>query len=130
MLNHIVLMGRLTKDPDIRFTQTDKPVTNFRIAVDRDFSDGTDFIAITAWNKTAEFVHKYFTKGSLIVISGRLQMNSYTDKQGQNRTDAEVVAEHVYFGESKQRASQPITRGISVTAEGFTDIDDAGDLPF
>ena len=108
MLNHIVLMGRLTRDPELRYTQSQTPVASFRIAVDRDFGgrDGaerqTDFIDIVAWRSTAEFVSKYFTKGSMAVVSGRLQMRDWTDRDGNKRTSAEVVADNVCFGDSKR----------------------------
>ena len=109
MLNHIVLMGRLTRDPELRYTQSQIPVASFRLAVDRDFGgrDGgerqTDFIDIVAWRSTAEFVSKYFTKGSMAAVSGRLQIREWTDREGGKRTTAEVVADNVYFGESKRR---------------------------
>ena len=108
MLNHIVLMGRLTRDPELRYTQSQLSVTSFRIAVDRDYGRTgeerqTDFIDIVAWRQTAEFVNKYFHKGSMIVVSGRLQMRDWQDKDGNRRTSAEVVADNVYFGESARR---------------------------
>ena len=107
MLNHIVLMGRLTRDPELRYTQSQIPVASFRIAVDRDFGRGddrqTDFIDVVAWRQTGEFVSKYFHKGSMIVVSGRLQMREWTDRDGNKRTSAEVVADNVYFGESSRR---------------------------
>ena len=109
MLNHIVLMGRLTRDPELRYTQSQIPVASFRLAVDRDFGgrDGgerqTDFIDIVAWRSTAEFVSKYFTKGSMAAVSGRLQIRDWTDREGGKRRSAEVVADNVYFGESKRR---------------------------
>lgn len=111
MLNHIVLMGRLTKDPELRRTGSGLPVTTFTLAVDRDFSTKgqekeTDFIDITAWRATAEFVSKYFTKGRMAVVSGRLQIRSWTDKDGNKRRSAEVLADNVYFGDSKQDGSQ------------------------
>ena len=108
MLNHIVLMGRLTRDPELRYTQSQVPVASFSLAVDRDFGgrDGgekqTDFIDISAWRSTAEFVSKYFTKGSMAVVSGRLQIRDWTDRDGNKRRSAEVVADNVYFGESKR----------------------------
>ena len=111
MLNHIVLMGRLTRDPELRYTQSQLPVASFTLAVDRDYGgrDGgekqTDFIDIVAWRSTAEFVSKYFTKGSLVAVSGRLQLRDWTDREGNKRRSAEVVAENVYFGESKRRDS-------------------------
>ena len=107
MLNHIVLMGRLTRDPELRRTGSGVAVASFTIAVDRDFGgqDGqkeTDFIDIVTWRNTAEFVSKYFTKGRMAVVSGRLQIRGWTDKEGNNRRTAEVVADNVYFGDSKR----------------------------
>ena len=110
MLNHIVIMGRLTRDPELRRTGTGIAVASFTVAVDRDFGgrDGgereTDFIDCVAWRQTGEFVSKYFTKGSMIVVSGRLQIRNWTDKDGNKRRTAEVVADNVYFGESKRSA--------------------------
>jgi single-strand DNA-binding protein len=109
MLNHIVIMGRLTRDPELRYTQSQLPVTSFRVAVDRDYGgrDGaerqTDFIDCVAWRNTAEFVSKYFSKGSMIVVSGRLQIREWTDKENNRRTSAEIVADNIYFGESRRR---------------------------
>ena len=109
MLNHIVLMGRLTRDPELRYTQSQLPVVSFTVAVDRDFGgrDGgdkqTDFIDCVAWRHTAEFVSKYFAKGSMAVVSGRLQIRDWTDREGNKRRSAEIVADNVYFGESKRR---------------------------
>lgn len=110
MLNNIVLMGRLTKDPELRRTGTGTAVTNFTLAVDRDFGakDGekeTDFIDCVAWRQTGEFVSKYFTKGRMAVVIGRLQIRSYTDKDGIKRRNAEVVADMVYFGDSKRETA-------------------------
>lgn len=111
MLNHITIMGRLTKDPELRRTGSGVAVTSFTLAVDRDFADKqsgqkeTDFIECVAWRNTAEFVDKYFGKGRLAVVSGRLQIRSWTDKDGNKRKTAEVVAENVYFGDSKQSDS-------------------------
>ena len=108
MLNHIVIMGRLTRDPELRRTGSGVAVASFTVAVDRDFGgrDGgekeTDFIDCVAWRQTGEFVSKYFTKGSMIVVSGRLQIRSWNDKEGNKRRTAEVVADNVYFGESKR----------------------------
>ena len=109
MLNHIVVMGRLTRDPELRYTQSQIPVASFTVAVDRDFGnrDGaerqTDFIDCVAWRHTAEFVSKYFVKGSMAVVSGRLQIRDWTDRDGNKRRNAEIVADNVYFGESKRR---------------------------
>ena len=108
MLNHITIMGRLTRDPELRRTGSGIAVASFTVAVDRDFSgrDGgekeTDFIDCVAWRQTGEFVSKYFTKGSMIVVSGRLQIRNWNDKDGNKRRSAEVVADNVYFGESKR----------------------------
>ena len=113
MLNHIVIMGRLTRDPELRRTGSGIAVTSFSLAVDRDFGskDGgereTDFIDCVAWRSTGEFVSKYFTKGSMAVVSGRLQIRSWTDKDGNKRRTAEVVADNVYFGDSKRDGAAP-----------------------
>ena len=121
MLNHIVLMGRLTRDPELRYTQSQIPVATFSLAVDRDFGgrDGaerqTDFIDIVAWRSTAEFVSKYFTKGSMAAVSGRLQIRDWTDRDGNKRRSAEVVADNVYFGESKRREGGDYNRSGDYT---------------
>ena len=129
MLNTITVMGRLTRDPEIRYTANRVPVASFAIACDRDFGDKqTDFIEIVAWRNTAEFVSKYFSKGRMAVISGRLQMRSWEDKSGNKRVTAEVVADNVYFGDSKSDSQ----KAVDVSAAGFdglSDIDD-GDLPW
>ena len=108
MLNHIVIMGRLTRDPELRRTGSGIAVASFSVAVDRDFGKNengereTDFIDCVAWRQTGEFVSKYFTKGRMAVVSGRLQIRSWTDKDGNKRRSAEVVADNVYFGDSKR----------------------------
>lgn len=103
MLNHTVLMGRLTRDPELRYTGTQKPVASFTLAVDRDGKDnGCDFIDCVAWNSTAEFVNKYFGKGRMAVVSGKLQIREWTDKDGNKRRSAEVVVRDIYFGDSKR----------------------------
>ena len=108
MLNHITIMGRLTRDPELRRTGSGVAVASFTVAVDRDFGKNengekeTDFIDCVAWRQTGEFVSKYFAKGSMIVVSGRLQIRSWNDKDGNKRRTAEVVADNVYFGESKR----------------------------
>lgn len=129
-LNTITIMGRLTKAPELRYTQQNTPVAAFTLAVDRDYSgrDGgekqTDFIDCVAWRGTAEFVDRYFDKGSMAVVSGRLQLRDWTDNNGNKRRSAEVVAEHVYFGESKRKSAD-------ISAEDFADLDDKdGELPF
>ena len=157
MLNHITVMGRLTRDPELRRTGSGIAVANFTVAVDRDFSgkDGgekeTDFIDCVAWRQTGEFVSKYFTKGKMAVVSGRLQIRSWTDKDGTKRRTAEVVADNVYFGESKgtsggirggsvdqggyQTAEQYLQQNYGVSAVPVTNDfsmldDDDGGLPF
>ena len=113
MLNHIVLMGRLTRDPELRKTQSGVSVASFSLAVDRDFQNRdsgekqTDFIDIVAWRSTAEFVSKYFTKGRMAVVSGRLQIRDWTDREGGKRRSAEEVADNVYFGDSKRDGAAP-----------------------
>ena len=107
MLNKIILMGRLTRDPELRRTQSGTAVTSFRIAVDRDFKsqDGSkqaDFFDVVAWRNTAEFVSKYFTKGRMAVVEGRLQTRDWTDRDGGKRVATEIVADNIYFGDSKR----------------------------
>ena len=132
MLNHFSAMGRLTRDPELRYTQSNTPVASFRIAVERDFPNRdtgereTDFIDCVAWKHNAEFVGKHFLKGSIIVVDGRLQMRDWTDKEGHKNTTAEIVCNSVYFGERRQSDAKPI-QGT------FVDADDFGsdsDLPF
>lgn len=108
MLNHITIMGRMTKDPELRRTGSGTAVASFTLAVDRDFADKTsgqketDSIDCVAWRQTGEFVDKYFSKGRMAVVSGRLQIRNWTDKDGNKRRSAEVVADNVYFGDSKK----------------------------
>ena len=108
MLNHITIMGRLVRDPELRRTGSGVAVTSFTVAVDRDFGKNengereTDFIDCVAWRQTGEFVAKYFAKGRMAVVSGRLQIRPWTDKDGNKRRTAEVVADNVYFGDSKR----------------------------
>ena len=142
MLNNVILMGRLVADPELKTTQSGVSVCSFRIAVDRDFKsrDGdkqTDFLEIITWRQTAEFVSKYFSKGSMIVVEGSIQTRNYEDKNGNKRTATEIVAERVHFGESKNNAQTPGTPPqakftASQEAHGdFTEIsDDSEDLPF
>lgn len=107
MLNKAILMGRLTRDPELRYTQNNTPVVSFSIAVDRNYGGKgaerqTDFIDIVAWRRTAEFVSQWFTKGQMIVVVGSIQSRRWQDKNGNNRTSIEVVADEVQFGESKR----------------------------
>ncbi|MBQ1352206.1 MAG: single-stranded DNA-binding protein [Oscillospiraceae bacterium] len=110
MLNRIILMGRLTRDPELRYTPNNVPVASFSLAVDRDFKNRdsgerqTDFIDIVAWRQTGEFVSRYFTKGRMAVVEGRLQIRNWQDRDGNKRKSAEVVADNVYFGDSKRDA--------------------------
>ena len=110
MLNHIVIMGRLVRDPELRRTGSGVAVASFRVAVDRDFApkDGSerkaDFIDCVAWRQTGEFISKYFAKGRMIVVDGRLEMRDWTDKDGNKRTSAEIVVANAYFGDSKRDA--------------------------
>ena len=136
MLNHIAIMGRLTRDPELRRTGSGVAVTSFTLAVDRDFApkDGgekeTDFIDCVAWRSTGEFVGKYFQKGSMAVVSGRLQIRNWTDKEGNKRRSAEVLADSVYFGEAKKGDSYT-PAAPSAPAQDFTPIeDDDAQLPF
>lgn len=113
MLNNIVIMGRLTRDPELRRTQTGVAVSSFTLACERDFAAQgeareTDFIDIVSWRYTAEFVEKYFSKGQMAVVTGRLQIRNWEDKEGNKRRSAEILADHVYFGEAK-RDSQKTT---------------------
>ena len=126
MLNKIILMGRLTRDPELRHTQTGTAVASFSLAVDRDFKDKatgdrtTDFIDVVAWRQTGEFVSRYFTKGRMAVVEGRLQIRDWTDKDGNKRRSAEVVADNVYFGDSKRDAESagPYSGGYSAPSGG------------
>ena len=122
MLNHITLMGRLTRDPELRRTGTGVAVASFSIAVDRDFGgrDGgekkTDFIDCVAWRQTGEFISKYFTKGRMIVVEGRLEMRDWTDKDGNKRRNAEVIVANAYFGDSKRDGDSGSSYGSSYSA--------------
>ena len=154
-MNKVILMGRLTRDVEMRQTPNGVSLARFSIAVNRRFAgkdaqQQADFINCVAWRQTAEFVNKYFTKGSMAVVSGRLQIREWTDREGGKRTTAEVVADNVYFGESKRRdggdtsrpaapsASAPAHRGsyggydnVPQGGSAFSELDDDdGDLPF
>ena len=139
MLNKVFIMGRLTRDPELRRTQTGTPVASFSLAVDRDFKDKaagertTDFIDVVSWRNTAEFVSRYFTKGRMAVVEGRLQMRDWTDKDGNKRRSAEVVADQVYFGDAGKKDDAPTTfGGMSYpNNDDFQELpDDDGKLPF
>ena len=150
MLNRIVLMGRLTRDPELRRTQSGTAVTSFSIACDRDFKSQsgekeTDFIDIVAWRGTAEFVRKYFTKGRMAIVEGRLQIRDWTDNNGSKRRSAEVIADNIYFGDSKRDSAPsdygapppygaPSGRGTPAPMESRSDFaeigEEDGELPF
>ena len=124
MLNRIIIMGRLTKDPELRRTASGTAVTSFSVAVDRDFKGQngekeTDFIDVVAWRNTAEFVCQYFSKGRMAVVEGRLQMRDWKDQNGNNRRVAEVVADTVYFGDSKRDGAAAPTGGSVAPAGGY-----------
>ena len=128
MLNHIVICGRLVKDPEKRMTNSGVPVTSFTIACDRDFGEKgnkeTDFVECVAWRSTAEFVSNYFSKGRMAIVSGRLQIRKWTDKDGNKRSTAEVVADNVYFADSK-------TENTSAPANNYAVLTDQDEgLPF
>ena len=140
MFNLVVLSGRLTADPELKYTQNNVPVCSFTIAVDRRHKQGeerqADFVNIVAWRSTAEFISKYFSKGSMIGIEGSIQTRRYQDKDGKNRTAFEVVANNVQFMDSKRSESngenlpsqnQNFSQGEN---NGFTEVDTDGDLPF
>ncbi|MDR0490580.1 MAG: single-stranded DNA-binding protein [Oscillospiraceae bacterium] len=147
-MNHIVLMGRLTRDPELRHTQNGTPVASFSLAVDRRFApkDGgerqTDFVDIVAWQNTAEFVSRYFVKGQMAAVTGRLQIRDWTDKDGNKRRSAEVVADNIYFTESKKsreasfgpaetKVDFDTSYETPVTGSDFAELDmDEGELPF
>lgn len=140
MLNQIVIMGRLTRDPELRRTGTGLAVASFTVAVDRDWPSKdtgekeTDFIDCVAWRQTGEFVSKYFSKGSMIVVSGRLQIRPWTDKDGNKRKTAEIVADNVYFGESKKKESDQSNTSTHWDNPYYTPpfamMDDDAQLPF
>lgn len=139
MLNRAILMGRLTRDPELKQTPNNVSVATFSLAVDRNYqadkdNKQTDFINIVAWRHTAEFVKKHFTKGQLVAVEGSIQTRSYQDKDGNNRTVFEVVADHVYFAEKKQNGSAPAKQEEpqnDFSLDDFEDFDDSnGKLPF
>lgn len=139
MLNHITVMGRMVRDPEMRRTASGIACVSFTLAVDRDFKGQgsekeTDFIDCTAWRNTAEFVEKYFSKGRMAVVSGRLQIRKWTDKEGNKRTSAEIVADNVYFGDSKNAASDSapvVTAPVAYMPQDFHMLDgEDGELPF
>ena len=132
-LNTVILQGRIVNDLDVRYTQTQKQVVSFRLAVDDSYGENKKayFISCVAWNKTCEFLSKYFQKGSAVIVKGKLQTREWTDKHGQNRTDTEVNVEAAYFCESKQKGEKRITVApTDISAADWDDLDDGGELPF
>ena len=139
MLNHITLMGRLTRDPELRRTGSGVAVASFTIACDRDFTDKqsgekkTDFIDCVAWRSTGEFISKYFAKGRMIVVDGRLEIREWTDKDGNKRRNAEIIVDNAYFGDSKRDTEETTYGGYASPAPAsdfaLLDDDDA-QLPF
>lgn len=138
MLNKIILMGRLTRDPELRRTGSGTAVTSFSLAVDRDFKSQsgekeTDFIDIVAWKNTAEFVSRYFTKGRMAVVEGRLQLREWRDQNGNKRRNAEILADNVYFGDSKSESKSP-AQNFGALNERMTEFapieQEDGELPF
>ena len=122
MLNRIIIIGRMTRDPELRRTQSGNAVTSFSLAVERDMKNQngekeTDFIDVVAWKNTAEFVSRYFSKGRMVVVEGRLQMRDWKDQNGNNRRVAEIVADNVYFGDSKRDGAAPM--GGSAPSGGY-----------
>lgn len=151
MLNHIAIMGRLTRDPELRHTQSGTPVASFSLAVDRDFKNKetgervTDFIDCVAWRSTGEFVSKYLAKGRMAVVEGRLQLRDWTDKEGNKRRSAEILANNVYFADSKPKDEKgsggkgkpkadddfDLPDDFQPSGDSFAELeDDDGDLPF
>lgn len=152
MLNRIILMGRLARDPELRRTQSGTAVASFTLAVDRDFKDkatgekATDWIDVVAWRNTGEFVSRYFTKGRMAVVEGRLQVRDWTDKDGNKRRSTEVIADNVYFGDSKRDGESyhggysaggcsapayPAAPSVSAQPDWYAELtDDDGKLPF
>ena len=136
MLKKVFLQGRLVADPELRHTQQGTPVASYRLAVDRDYkskdsnAQNADFVNIVSWRNTAEFVSRYFTKGRMMLVEGRLQMRSYTDKDGNRRVAAEVVTDNVHFADSRKDGSNNEDGSLQESA-GFEELtDDDGDLPF
>ena len=130
-MNHIILMGRLTRDPELRHTQSQTAVTSFTLAVNRmKKDDPADFINIVAWRHTAEFAAKYFSKGMMCAVVGRLQIRDWVDKEGNKRKSAEVIADNVYFTESKKSDNPPQLQA-QTSGSDFAELEgDDGDLPF
>lgn len=138
MLNRIIIMGRMVRDPVLRHTQSGTAVVSFTLAVERDFKDKTtgerttDFIDVVAWRGTAEFVSRFFSKGRMAVVDGSIQIRTWEDKDGNKRRNAEVVAEHVYFADTKRDPLEKLAEDAEPVAPsgGFAELEDDGELPF
>lgn len=133
MLNKVIVMGRLTRDPELRYTQTNTPVASFSLACDRDYSERkqTDFIDCVAWSHTAEFIKKYFSKGRAAVVEGRLQVRNWEDDAGNKRRAAEIVVNSIYFADSKPENKQEREYASPRPDTGYAGLkDDEDDLPF
>lgn len=136
MLNKVIVAGRLGADPEMRQTQSGTPVATVNLAVDRDFKDKsgnreTDWVPVVAWDKEAEFLSNFFTKGRVAIVEGRLQVRNWTDKDGGKRTTTEVIAKNIYFGDSKSEGKAPAPTLGKTSGSDFGDIsDDDGELPF
>lgn len=144
MLNHVIIAGRMARDPELRHTNTGTAVTSFTLAVDRDFKDQsgerlTDWIDCVAWKSAAEFLCRYTQKGSIVMVDGRLQVRDWTDNNGNKRRSVEVIADNVYFGERKREEQNDYTRQVwpepkaentLQESEQFTEIDSDGPIPF
>ena len=140
MLNKIFIMGRLGRDPELRYTQAGKPVASFSLAVDRDYTDQAtgkrpcDWVDVVAWDARARFVQQYFRKGRMAIVEGRLQVRDYTGRDGSKRRAVEVVADNVYFGDSKSAPPSEGNADESALPAGqtgdFAELDDDGELPF
>ncbi len=142
MLNRVIIMGRLTDNPELRHTSNNIPMTTFTVACERNYRSGdervTDFLDVVAWRNTAEFASKYFTKGMQVAVEGSIQVRSYTDRDGNKRRAWDIVADQVYFADSKREngytggrtESAPAASVSNATADDFTEFDGSDDLPF
>lgn len=134
-LNKVFIMGRVVKDPELKYTQTSVPVCGFSLAVERNYKEkngerSADFIDVVAWRGTAEFVSKYFKKGKMAIVDGKLQIRDWTAQDGTKRRSAEVVADHVYFGDSKREGTDGTDQNDTDAEDGFIPLEEEGELPF
>lgn len=134
-LNKVFIMGRIVKDPELKYTQTSVPVCGFSLAVERNYKEkngerSADFIDVVAWRGTAEFVSKYFKKGKMAIVDGKLQIREWIAQDGTKRRSAEVVADHVYFGDSKREGTDGTYQNDTDAEDGFIPLEEEGELPF